>query len=706
MGCAESVPEPIDPPTVIQQGLPNAMNRSSQVSEKAKILETKDVKLGRQIGTGSFKNVFEADVAGLGKVAVLRFRRQGQQSSRIIEGGWPREAKALMAIGKHSHIASLLGMAEDPDGGGWMLVQALAPLGPLDAFLDPSSGRTAAAVTLHHRYAICHQMAHALVVVAAAGFAHGDVAARNVLVYELSATECQVKLTDFGNAVKYRDSRPTGQQTSRTPTRVALRWMPPEVMLDATKVTDKADVWSFGVLGWELFNPGQLPFAVIDDDARVSAMVSNGERLERPESCPEMLWHALCVCWAPIPEARPTAADVRKLVHCTRVLLTQAEALNKPIPTCDPTLVLNAALALSKGSRQQRPEFEVQSAIPSFPLPHRGFSLRIANLLWIALEYVQFTANAEGDAFSSLNQGQAFDPEIILEHFRVRYRAEEATMLAEGSSTEAAATAGTRPANIAAGSSTPRQVDEAAFNAATRQAMLTVPAQDVRVVNPPIEATMGSRAWDQPVRNHGPTGNPTPNSSSSTANATNNNAQEQPRRSANLLGALGVMLDGPQADPLTQQPPPVVPMGQPAGRPPAAAPMIAPVIPQGEGGLLQLTAVVTKPRQNSTLGIAMCTIDAQLLHQAAQRQNPGSQAEQSTIDRMRPYFGKALVIYLNSEDALAKSAGIKNGDLLVAVNGTNVNGDIQLACGLLASLPPGRPASLDIRREPEAGQWV
>ena len=73
---------------------------------------------------------------------------------------------------------------------------------------------------------------------------------------------------------------------------------------------------------------------------------------------------------------------------------------------------------------------------------------------------------------------------------------------------------------------------------------------------------------------------------------------------------------------------------------------------------------------------------------------------------MRPYFGKALVIYLNSEDALAKSAGIKNGDLLVAVNGTNVNGDIQLACGLLASLPPGRPASLDIRREPEAGQWV
>ena len=76
-------------------------------------------------------------------------------------------------------------------------------------------------MTLHHRYAICHQMAHALVVVAAAGFAHGDVAARNVLVYELSATECQVKLTDFGNAVKYRDSRPTGQQTSRTPTRVA-----------------------------------------------------------------------------------------------------------------------------------------------------------------------------------------------------------------------------------------------------------------------------------------------------------------------------------------------------------------------------------------------------------------------------------------------------------------------------------------------------
>ena len=180
------------------------------------ILPTADVQLGRQIGTGSYKYVYEAKVPHLGTVAALRFRRQDRT-------GWPREAVALMMLKDSPFVTTLLAASEDPDHRGWMLLMEIATLGPLDALLESCSDR----LHLRHQVSMAHQIARAVVAVAAAGFAHADLAARNVLVCEMSERGCRVKLADFGSCVRLDRGGEENSQLSQRP--LATRWAPPEV---------------------------------------------------------------------------------------------------------------------------------------------------------------------------------------------------------------------------------------------------------------------------------------------------------------------------------------------------------------------------------------------------------------------------------------------------------------------------------------------
>ena len=224
------------------------------------------VDIGRLIGAGSFKSVHAGTLRSVSghhqPVAVLRWRR-GSRS-----GGWPREAVAQMASNGHSFITALLGAAEDPAHGGWMLFCELCANGPLDAILEQRANE----VTVKHKFAIAHQMAHAIAAVGASGFAHGDVAARNVLVFRLDEAGCLVKLTDFGSAVRLASTR-----SAATPKQLAIRWAPPELMGAQPLFSTATDVWSLGVLGWELFSPpGTVPYAAqhASDEMAAAAVIS------------------------------------------------------------------------------------------------------------------------------------------------------------------------------------------------------------------------------------------------------------------------------------------------------------------------------------------------------------------------------------------------------------------------------------------------
>ena len=151
-----------------------------------------------------------------------------------------------------------------------------------------------------------------------AGLIHRDLALRNVLVFALDPSDhksVRVKVADYGLTKK-------GTYYYGGNACLPMRWMPPEA-LKKRKWSEKSDVWAFGVLLWELWTMGDIPFALESDDKVVAERVIAGERLPR-EGCPEGVYTLMELCWAALPKDRPTFSELQ---HKLLDLYTDAVAL-------------------------------------------------------------------------------------------------------------------------------------------------------------------------------------------------------------------------------------------------------------------------------------------------------------------------------------------------------------------------------------------
>ena len=82
-----------------------------------------------------------------------------------------------------------------------------------------------------------------------------------------------------------------------------------------TKFSSKSDVWAFGVLMWEVFTCGQMPYGR-SSNAQVVEMIRQGQRLERPRICSRDMFRVLECCWQELPEKRPSFNQLQsKLQH-------------------------------------------------------------------------------------------------------------------------------------------------------------------------------------------------------------------------------------------------------------------------------------------------------------------------------------------------------------------------------------------------------
>nr|XP_047910368.1 macrophage-stimulating protein receptor [Anser cygnoides] len=130
-------------------------------------------------------------------------------------------------------------------------------------------------------------------------FVHRDLAARNCMLDETLT----VKVADFGLARDVFGKEYYSIQQHRH-AKLPVKWMALE-SLQTQKFTTKSDVWSFGVLMWELLTRGASPYAEVDpyDMARY---LLQGRRLPQPQPCPDALYGVMLSCWAPAPEERPS----------------------------------------------------------------------------------------------------------------------------------------------------------------------------------------------------------------------------------------------------------------------------------------------------------------------------------------------------------------------------------------------------------------
>ncbi|KNC85203.1 TK protein kinase [Sphaeroforma arctica JP610] len=99
--------------------------------------------------------------------------------------------------------------------------------------------------------------------------------------------------------IKKRDSKDEANNIAALP----LRWMAPE-SIETKEFTTMSDVWSYGVVMWEMATLGELPYGKADVH-EVVANIQRGKRLERPLSCPEAVFDIMRACWSERPENRP-----------------------------------------------------------------------------------------------------------------------------------------------------------------------------------------------------------------------------------------------------------------------------------------------------------------------------------------------------------------------------------------------------------------
>ncbi|KAJ7371371.1 hypothetical protein OS493_025833 [Desmophyllum pertusum] len=121
---------------------------------------------------------------------------------------------------------------------------------------------------------------------------HRDLAARNILV----GKGLVAKVADFGMA---RDVSNHGEYIKCTEGKVPWLWMSIESLRGIS--TTMSDVWSFGVVLWEIVTLGERPYRGITGIVELHTMLLDGVRLEKPPHCSEELYEIMLQCWQEAP---------------------------------------------------------------------------------------------------------------------------------------------------------------------------------------------------------------------------------------------------------------------------------------------------------------------------------------------------------------------------------------------------------------------
>ena len=151
------------------------------------------------------------------------------------------------------------------------------------------------------------QIASAMTYLSKKRIVHRDLAARNVLVgFEGLRV---VKLNDFGLSRTLSSSDYYRKVSSD---KIPVKWMAPESVLER-KYSSACDVWSFGVLCWEVFEQGRTPYPGVPIE-NVMNFLLRGNRMAKPHACPETVYQMMLQCWQMEAAARPTFGSLLQLL--------------------------------------------------------------------------------------------------------------------------------------------------------------------------------------------------------------------------------------------------------------------------------------------------------------------------------------------------------------------------------------------------------
>eukprot|EP00727_Mastigamoeba_balamuthi_P002155 m51a1_g11937 putative protein-tyrosine kinase 6 (741) ;mRNA; f:717332-719679 len=276
--------------------------KEGQRPPRCRSLRMLQVRKGTKIGSGFFGSVWRGMWAGTTAVALKaldRPRDEGSDSPEYPEAGQDWSEAAVLSTLRHPNVLQFYGLASID--GVLHIVMELADGSVLDLLRAAPPG----AVPGRSLQSMALSCAAGMAYLASEHIVHRDLATRNLLFFVSSDGTHTIKVADFGLA-RVVDSDSGGYVSSNYV--CPLKWTAPEA-LAFHRFSPASDVWSFGIVLWELWSGGQDPYTGIDRNG-VFAMLSRGERLPRPERCPSCVFEVMMSCWASEPAQRPAFPDL------------------------------------------------------------------------------------------------------------------------------------------------------------------------------------------------------------------------------------------------------------------------------------------------------------------------------------------------------------------------------------------------------------
>ncbi|KAK9531202.1 hypothetical protein VZT92_010644 [Zoarces viviparus] len=287
------------------------------VHQFAKELDASCIKIERVIGAGEFGEVCSGRLKLPGK-------REVSVAIKTLKVGYTEKQRreflceaSIMGQFDHPNVVHLEGVVTR--GKPVMIVLEYMENGSLDGFLRKHDGQ----FTVIQLVGMLRGIAAGMRYLSDMGYVHRDLAARNILVN--SNLVC--KVSDFGLS-RVIDDDPEAVYTT-TGGKIPVRWTAPEA-IQYRKFTSASDVWSYGIVMWEVMSYGERPYWDMSNQDVIKA-IEEGYRLPAPMDCPPGLHQLMLDCWQKDRAERP---KFDQIVGILDKMIRNPNTLKTPVGTC------------------------------------------------------------------------------------------------------------------------------------------------------------------------------------------------------------------------------------------------------------------------------------------------------------------------------------------------------------------------------------